>query len=437
MRKLLLCSAFYAALIAPGIAQVGGGGISKPLASPKKVFNVLNYGVIPNSTADQSGGIQAALNAALAAGGGIVSIPSGTIFAKGLSIGNTVCIEGAGLNASTLKLPNSANTYLLASSSYVNNLTFGNLYGCLRDVTLDGNNANNTSGSLFVLRGYRFTVERVQFQFSPLHGILYSEQSANGTLNTNGLAENWISRCFFTSNNGAGIFASNGANNQIADTYIQDSQFNGNGGAGYYQIDLQRGAGFAIRHNSTYGGVTGTLGEMRVLQGGVMVVSDNYFDTTGDQAASGTINAVTISDGGFGAITITNNVFSNQASGLGGAAGLTMLQIGNNTGNGISVTGNTFFSQTIAVTPTQRTGSSPAAIKFANNTYMGNTTEVSQSTVNVETFSKLASCSATTEGSYSSVSDSSTNTWGATITGGGSNHVLAYCDGTNWTVAGK
>jgi hypothetical protein len=41
------------------------------------------------------------------------------------------------------------------------------------------------------------------------------------------------------------------------------------------------------------------------------------------------------------------------------------------------------------------------------------------------------------EGMLAGVTDSTTNTWGATITGGGSNHVLAYYDGTNWTVAGK
>jgi hypothetical protein len=35
------------------------------------------------------------------------------------------------------------------------------------------------------------------------------------------------------------------------------------------------------------------------------------------------------------------------------------------------------------------------------------------------------------------VTDSSTNTWGATISGGGSNHVLAYYNGSNWTVAAK
>lgn len=35
------------------------------------------------------------------------------------------------------------------------------------------------------------------------------------------------------------------------------------------------------------------------------------------------------------------------------------------------------------------------------------------------------------------VTDSNTNTWGANIAGGGSNTVLAWYNGTNWTVIGK
>jgi hypothetical protein len=53
------------------------------------------------------------------------------------------------------------------------------------------------------------------------------------------------------------------------------------------------------------------------------------------------------------------------------------------------------------------------------------------------TFSDLPSCGAAIEGTTSAITDSTTTTWGATITGSGSNHVLAYCDGTNWTVAAK
>jgi hypothetical protein len=49
----------------------------------------------------------------------------------------------------------------------------------------------------------------------------------------------------------------------------------------------------------------------------------------------------------------------------------------------------------------------------------------------------FASLPAGAEGMVASVTDSSTNVWGATITGGGANHVQAYHNGTNWTVASK
>lgn len=52
-------------------------------------------------------------------------------------------------------------------------------------------------------------------------------------------------------------------------------------------------------------------------------------------------------------------------------------------------------------------------------------------------FSGLPACSSTTEGSRAAVTDSTVNTWGSTIAGSGTNHVLAYCDGTNWTVEAK
>lgn len=41
------------------------------------------------------------------------------------------------------------------------------------------------------------------------------------------------------------------------------------------------------------------------------------------------------------------------------------------------------------------------------------------------------------EGMLVSITDSNTATWGATIAGGGANHVLAYYNGTNWTVSAK
>lgn len=58
-------------------------------------------------------------------------------------------------------------------------------------------------------------------------------------------------------------------------------------------------------------------------------------------------------------------------------------------------------------------------------------------TIRANVFSKLAACGATTEGQTAAVTDSTTATWGATVTGGSTNHIIAYCDGTNWTVSAK
>jgi hypothetical protein len=52
-------------------------------------------------------------------------------------------------------------------------------------------------------------------------------------------------------------------------------------------------------------------------------------------------------------------------------------------------------------------------------------------------FSTLSVCNPDKEGTEGAVADSTVNTWGATIAGGGSYHVLAYCNGANWTVAAK
>jgi hypothetical protein len=52
-------------------------------------------------------------------------------------------------------------------------------------------------------------------------------------------------------------------------------------------------------------------------------------------------------------------------------------------------------------------------------------------------FSSLPACASGTEGMLGAVNDSVTDTWGAAIAGNGSDHVLAYCDGTSWTVTGK
>ncbi len=49
-------------------------------------------------------------------------------------------------------------------------------------------------------------------------------------------------------------------------------------------------------------------------------------------------------------------------------------------------------------------------------------------------FSTYPTCAAGTAGMVGSITDSSTTTQGATVTGGGSGKILMYCNGTNWLV---
>lgn len=51
-------------------------------------------------------------------------------------------------------------------------------------------------------------------------------------------------------------------------------------------------------------------------------------------------------------------------------------------------------------------------------------------------FASLPAPSATFKGALAMVSDSTVNTFGATVAGGGANIVLTWCNGTHWTVVG-
>jgi polygalacturonase len=71
--RRVICALLFAAA-----AQTLSAAVVPALpATPEKVFNVLNYGAAGNGEATNTGAIQSAINAAGAAGGGVVEIPKG------------------------------------------------------------------------------------------------------------------------------------------------------------------------------------------------------------------------------------------------------------------------------------------------------------------------------------------------------------------------
>jgi len=136
-----------------------------------------------------------------------------------------------------------------------------------------------------------------------------------------------------------------------------------------------------------------------------------------------------------------SNLFNFGAPGGTCSSGATFnfgLCIGDSTGgimlwDTLSGTPRTILSLTANLV----NGNLPVASSTRAQTDSGIAAASGHLTLKAGLFSALPACAGGTEGTEGAVTDSMTNTWGATITGSGSDHVLAYCDGTNWTVAGK
>ncbi len=105
------------------------------------------------------------------------------------------------------------------------------------------------------------------------------------------------------------------------------------------------------------------------------------------------------------------------------------------------------FMMTLPVLPSTgfllNTGTTdPSTISFVAATGTGSVARANGPTLVTPiippvTFGSVASCSAGIAGAIQAFSDSTTNTWGATITGSGGNTVMGFCNGSQWTVFAK
>jgi hypothetical protein len=136
-------------------------------------------------------------------------------------------------------------------------------------------------------------------------------------------------------------------------------------------------------------------------------IANNEFVGTGYSGEYGIYIATTT-----GGQADSNNIGTNSFRNLGEA-----IQIGN-AGGGNTPT-NTFIAPQMMSSVTTPLG-----------TVAGTIAESFLPTI----FGHLASCASGLQGNYAFVTDSTTNTNGATITGSGSNAVSAVCNGSNWVV---
>lgn len=116
-----------------------GNALSNYTAWNDVMFNVKKYGAKGDGITDDTTAIQAAIDAANVAGGGVVMFPPGAYLSGVLNHKTDVWLMGAGMEATTLKAKSGLNDNVLAGVT-IN-------YAKVSDMTIDGNGTNQTAGS--------------------------------------------------------------------------------------------------------------------------------------------------------------------------------------------------------------------------------------------------------------------------------------------------
>lgn len=131
----------------------------------EQYVSVKDFGAVGDGVTDDAAAINAAIAAVESVGGGVVQFHAGTFLVGAtLALPDNVFLQGANQKATTIKLANTANVNIIQKKAGAVGLGAG-----LRDLTIDGNDANNTSGGVFWdgangVRGPAFTFERVTVQ---------------------------------------------------------------------------------------------------------------------------------------------------------------------------------------------------------------------------------------------------------------------------------
>lgn len=138
-----------------------------------QIFNVIGYGALPG-VGDNTTAIQAAINAANVAGGGIVYFPSGTYISGKLTIYNNIMLVGEG-RTSSIKLMNGTNDNLIegyqSSTLWGTNSSGGLTHYGITNLELDGNRANNTLGSCLAVYGQEPYLLNFMIKNAPEYGM--------------------------------------------------------------------------------------------------------------------------------------------------------------------------------------------------------------------------------------------------------------------------
>jgi hypothetical protein len=169
-RRFLTWTATVPALAGVAVpAQAGAvvGAAPAPGCSSSE-FDARSFGAVGNGVTDDTAALQAALDAAAAGGGGTVRVPPGRFSTRTLSIDTRVHLAGAGVEATVLVLRGRTHGDLIRSRGWNvlsgTNRNIGPYNFSIRDLTLDGNRAQNTRGCGLRLYGFGYLLGNLRIR---------------------------------------------------------------------------------------------------------------------------------------------------------------------------------------------------------------------------------------------------------------------------------
>ncbi len=172
------------------------------------------YGAVMDGVTDDSGAIQAAINAAETAGGGQVRLGSGVYRAYNLRLPSIVQLVGNSRGSTFIKAPNGATGYVVASPSYETYMgsdrwtvsSEGNNHATtVRNLSIDGNQDGGASVVGLALYGKDLVVEHVDVFECALDGIQFEAGAGSGQSDYRDMPEGSIDQVRSHRNGGKGI----------------------------------------------------------------------------------------------------------------------------------------------------------------------------------------------------------------------------------------